>query len=168
MTPIINVYTDGACKGNGSASPVGGWAAVIDDGKRQLRLSGFGGHTTNNRMELQGVIEALQAVEKMDGTAHLFTDSKYVQMGCSTWLTKWKANGWRTSGKKPVKNDDLWKVLDDLMQRLTVVFHWVKGHDGDTMNELADHLASLACGGRDTLRREERVSGDTSLSMQTQ
>lgn len=168
MNSIINVYTDGACKGNGSVSPIGGWAAVIDDGKQQLRLSGYGGHTTNNRMELQAVIEGLQAVEKVDGTIHVYTDSKYVQKGCSEWLTKWKANGWRTSSRTPVKNDDLWKVLDNLVQRLPVVFHWVKGHDGHTMNELADQLACQACGGKEAIRREMRISGDTSLSMQMQ
>src|SRR5690554_1853562 len=124
MNSIIHIYTDGACKGNGNASALGGWAAVIDDGKQQLRLSGHGGHTTSNRMELQAVIEALQVIQTMDGAAHLHTDSKYVQLGCTEWPAKWKANGWRTSARKPVKNDDLWKVLDDLLQGLFVVFHW--------------------------------------------
>jgi len=166
MNSIINAYTDGACLGNGTASTRGGWAAVIDDGEQQLRISGHGGQTTNNRMELQAVIEGLRVSEEIGRRPiHVHTDSKYVQKGCTEWLPKWKANGWRTADRKPVKNADLWNLLDELLRRLSPTFHWVRGHNGHLFNELADTLAGFAASSGEGFR-EVRASGEMSVNMQ--
>lgn len=146
MTSTITIYTDGACKGNGQANAQGGWAAVLDNGKKQLHLSAGVSDTTNQRMELQAAIEGLKAVRKPEATIKLYTDSKYVQKGCEEWMINWKDNGWKAANGKPVKNIDLWQELDSLLEVLTVTFHWVKGHSGNKMNELADFLAVAAVG----------------------
>lgn len=162
MNQIINLYTDGACLGNGTLSTRGGWAAILDNGKQQRRISGHGGQTTSNRMELQAALEGLQAIKKTDKPVHLHTDSNYLKKGCSEWIERWKANGWRTADRKPVKNVDLWELLDKQLRRLSVAFHWVKGHNGHPMNELADKLAGLAARSGEG-SEEMRSGGDMSL-----
>ena len=135
---MIEIYADGACKGNPG---VGGWGAWLayDGNEKEL----FGGEllTTNNRMELTGVIKALEAI-KRPSEVTVFTDSVYVQKGMTEWITGWKSRGWRTADKKPVKNDDLWKALDSIAAPHNVKWQWVKGHAGNTGNERADRLAN--------------------------
>ena len=138
MSGMIKIYTDGACKGNPG---VGGWGAWLVSEGHEKELFGGEAHTTNNRMELLAVIRALQALKRRS-TVQLHTDSKYVQQGISTWIHGWKKNGWRTSDKKPVKNDDLWKQLDELAQQHDIEWLWVKGHAGHNGNEKADELAN--------------------------
>ena len=138
MSGMIKIYTDGACKGNPG---VGGWGAWLVSEGHEKELFGGEAHTTNNRMELLAVIRALQALKRRS-TVQLHTDSKYVQQGISTWIHGWKKNGWRTSDKKPVKNDDLWKQLDELAQQHDIEWLWVKGHAGHNGNETADELAN--------------------------
>ena len=139
---MINIYTDGACKGNPGA---GGWGALIieDDNKNEI----FGGEadTTNNRMEILAVIMALKTVNT-DCVITIFTDSTYVQKGINEWIDKWKINGWRTSNKKEVKNKDLWVQLDNLASQLKVSWMWVKGHSGHPENDRADYLANKGVG----------------------
>ena len=135
---VIEIYTDGACKGNPG---VGGWGALLNGGGKTRELFGGEAHTTNNRMELMAVIRALEALKRRC-SVQLHTDSKYVQQGISAWIHGWKKNGWRTSDKKPVKNDDLWKRLDELAQQHDVQWLWVKGHAGHAGNERADQLAN--------------------------
>ena len=135
---IVNVYTDGACKGNPG---VGGWGVVLSYGNRRRELYGGEPHTTNNRMELTAVIRALEAL-KRQCRVELHTDSKYVQQGISVWIHYWKKRGWKTADKKPVKNADLWRRLDELAQRHEVEWIWVKGHAGHDGNERADELAN--------------------------
>lgn len=134
----VEIYTDGACKGNPGP---GGWGAWISYDGHEKEL--FGGEllTTNNRMELTAVICALEALNQ-SCHARVYTDSVYVQKGISEWIMGWKARNWRTSDKKPVKNDDLWRVLDVLAQQHTVEWVWVKGHAGNVGNERADMLAN--------------------------
>lgn len=138
MSNSIDVYTDGACKGNPG---IGGWGALLRfDGKsREL----FGGEalTTNNRMELTAVIRALEAL-KRHCQVRVHTDSTYVQQGISVWIHNWKKRGWRTSDKKPVKNVDLWQQLDELAQKHDIEWLWVRGHSGHDGNERADELAN--------------------------
>ena len=134
----VEIWTDGACKGNPG---IGGWGALMRTGEHEKAL--FGGEmlTTNNRMELTGVIEALKALTRpCDVVIH--TDSQYVQKGISEWISGWKRRGWITSDKKPVKNADLWKALDELAVKHTVQWKWVRGHAGDPGNERADDLAN--------------------------
>lgn len=149
---LIKVYTDGSCLGNGTENAKGGWAAVIEGAAEQLRLSGYGGQTTNNRMELTAAIEGLKAVDN-NSRVELYTDSKYVQQGCESWLAGWKRNNWRTSSKSPVKNEDLWRALDEQLNRLDVKLFWVRGHNGDPFNELVDRLAVNASHGVSTNQR---------------
>jgi ribonuclease HI len=134
----VVIYTDGACKGNPGP---GGWGAWLRSGGHEREL--FGGEllTTNNRMELTAVIEALRAL-KRPCTVELYTDSQYVRQGITSWITNWKKRGWTTSDRKPVKNADLWRALDTEVARHTVSWHWVKGHAGDPGNEKADALAN--------------------------
>ena len=135
----VTAYTDGACRGNPGP---GGWGAMLRYGENVRELRGGERHTTNNRMELMGAIEALGAL-KEPCRVDLYTDSRYVRDGITRWLPGWRRRGWLTSAKKPVKNRDLWMRLDDLAQRHEVVWHWVKGHAGHPGNERADALANL-------------------------
>jgi ribonuclease HI len=134
----VDIFTDGACKGNPGP---GGWGAILRAGTKEKELWGGEQPTTNNRMELTAVIEALKALTRAS-RVRVHTDSKYVQQGITTWIHGWKKNGWRTSGKEPVKNADLWKALDALVQTHEVSWHWVKGHAGHPENERADQLAN--------------------------
>jgi ribonuclease HI len=135
--PHVIIHTDGACSGNPGP---GGWGAILSFGETEKELKGWEAHTTNNRMELMAAISALEALKK-PCRVDLHTDSKYVQDGISKWIHGWKRNGWKTSDKKPVKNVDLWKRLDESMARHDVKWHWVKGHVGHELNERADQLA---------------------------
>jgi ribonuclease HI len=136
---IVEIYTDGACKGNPG---IGGWGALLKSGGRERELHGGEAHTTNNRMELLAPIRALEAL-KRPCRVRLHTDSQYVQLGISKWIHGWKKNGWRTADKKPVKNADLWRELDELAVQHDIDWVWVKGHAGDAGNERADELANL-------------------------
>jgi ribonuclease HI len=136
---VVNIYTDGACKGNPG---VGGWGALLESGGRVRELYGGETTTTNNRMELMAVIRALEALKKRCNV-RLHTDSQYVQLGISKWIHSWKKNGWRTAEKKPVKNAELWRELDELAARHDIDWIWVKGHAGHDGNERADALANL-------------------------
>jgi ribonuclease HI len=135
----VEIYTDGACRGNPGP---GGWGVVLRYGTVEKELSGGDvGPTTNNRMELTAPIEALGALKRRS-RVELYTDSTYVRTGIMEWVPKWKANGWQTSAKKPVKNEDLWRALDAAVQQHDVRWHWVKGHAGHPENERADQLAN--------------------------
>ena len=134
---MYEIFTDGACSGNPGP---GGWGALICNGGNENELTGGAAETTNNRMELLAAIEALKSLP--DGSAvRLTTDSVYVKDGITTWIKNWKARGWKTAAKKPVKNVDLWQELDSEAQRHSVEWHWVKGHAGHAGNERADELA---------------------------
>ncbi|URK16948.1 ribonuclease HI [Thalassospira sp. GO-4] len=135
----IAIHTDGACIGNPGP---GGWAAQISQGKRVKVFKGGQAEATNNQMELLAAIKALEALKRPLAVT-VFTDSEYVQKGISGWIENWKANGWRTSGRKPVKNVELWKRLDSLCQIHDVAWRWVKGHAGNKGNERVDKLAYL-------------------------
>jgi ribonuclease HI len=139
MNDSVVVYTDGACKGNPGP---GGWGALLRWGDRETELFGGEALTTNNRMELTAVIEALSSIDARCQVA-LYTDSEYVKNGITTWIHNWKQRGWRTADKKPVKNVELWQRLEAEAQRHDVRWHWVRGHDGDPGNERADQLANL-------------------------
>jgi ribonuclease HI len=134
----VVIHTDGACKGNPGP---GGWGALLVSGAHEKELFGGEAHTTNNRMEMTAVIEALGAL-KGPCRVVLYTDSSYVQKGITEWISGWKARGWRTADKKPVKNEDLWRLLDTAAARHRVEWRWVKGHAGDPGNERADALAN--------------------------
>ena len=139
MSDTVEIYTDGACKGNPG---VGGWGALLKYSGRTRELFGGETHTTNNRMELTAVIKALSALNR-PCKVRLHTDSRYVQQGISEWIHDWKKRKWRTADKKPVKNDDLWKLLDELASKHQIEWVWVEGHAGDEGNEHADNLANL-------------------------
>lgn len=134
---IIDIFTDGACSGNPGP---GGWAAILRTHGHERELSGGEWETTNNRMELTAVIRALGAL-KRPSTVRLHTDSRYVLDGASKWLAKWKANGWKTADKKPVKNSELWRALDAAMSDHKISWKWIAGHSGHSENERADTLA---------------------------
>lgn len=136
----VEIFTDGACRGNPGP---GGWGAILRINEHEKLISGAEVETTNNRMELTAAISALQCLKK-PSRVDLTTDSQYVKNGISTWIHNWKRNGWRTADRKPVKNVDLWQVLDELVQRHEVHWHWIKGHSGHPENELADELARKA------------------------
>ena len=136
--PHVTIYTDGACKGNPG---LGGWGAVLRSGGKEKHLCGGEKNTTNNRMEMTAVIEALLAL-KSSCTIDLFTDSQYVNRGVNEWLPNWKKANWKTASKAPVKNVDLWQKLDNLLGEHDIHWHWVKGHSGDPGNDLADELAN--------------------------
>ena len=138
MKHAVEIYTDGACRGNPGP---GGWGALLRYGGVDKQLHGGELLTTNNRMELKAVIEALSALSKPCKVT-LTSDSTYVLKGISEWLPNWKKRGWRTAGKKPVKNEDLWKILDDLAEMHNIEWQWVKGHSGHIENELVDQLAN--------------------------
>tara|TARA_B100000029_G_scaffold483869_1_gene535469 strand:+ start:193 stop:624 length:432 start_codon:yes stop_codon:yes gene_type:complete len=135
---MINIYTDGACSGNPG---IGGWGVVIIfDDKKIVSLNGGNKNTTNNRMELTAAIEALKFFKEKNNL-NIFTDSKYVKEGIENWILNWKKNGWKTSTKKEVKNKELWIRLDNEINKHSIKWHWVKGHDGNKFNEQADLLA---------------------------
>jgi ribonuclease HI len=140
---VVDIYTDGACRGNPGP---GGWAAVLSTGEREKEISGAQLQTTNNRMELQAVIEALQAL-KRPVQVRLYTDSQYVRRGILEWLPQWKARGWKTADRKPVKNQDLWQLLETAAARHRIEWHWVPGHAGIPGNERCDALANAAIDG---------------------
>ena len=137
MNPHVIIFTDGACRGNPGP---GGWGAILMFGEKKKEIWGGEPATTNNRMELMAAIEALTALTR-PCRVDLHTDSQYVQKGISEWLPGWKARGWRTAAKEPVKNADLWQRLDAARLRHDVSWRWVRGHNGHEMNERADFLA---------------------------
>lgn len=134
----VEIYTDGACKGNPG---IGGWGALLVAGPHEKELFGGERETTNNRMELQAVIEALNALSRPCDVI-LHTDSQYVQKGITEWIHGWKARGWKTASKSPVKNADLWQALDAAQARHRIEWRWVRGHSGHDGNERADMLAN--------------------------
>jgi ribonuclease HI len=136
----VEIYTDGACRGNPGP---GGWGATLEMGEHFRELSGAESMTTNNRMELTAVISALEAL-KRPVPVKLYTDSEYVRRGITEWLKSWKARGWKTADKKPVKNQDLWERLDAVAAQHQIEWHWVKGHSGVPGNERVDRLANAA------------------------
>ena len=140
----VEVFTDGACRGNPGP---GGWGVVLKSGTHVKELHGGEPATTNNRMELTAAIEALAALKRHCRVA-LYTDSTYVRSGITEWLPAWRARGWRTAGRKPVKNQDLWQALAAQAERHEVSWHWVKGHSGHPENERADELANLGLDAR--------------------
>jgi ribonuclease HI len=134
---VIDIFTDGACSGNPGP---GGWGVILRSGGHEKELSGGEKATTNNRMELTAVIEGLKAL-KNGSPVTIHTDSRYVMDGASKWILNWKKKGWKTADKKPVKNEDLWRALDDAMTRHQISWIWVAGHSGHPENERADQLA---------------------------
>ena len=134
----VDIYTDGACRGNPGP---GGWGALLIHNDVKKTIYGGEKDTTNNRMEMTAVIEALKLI-KSDCEISLYTDSKYVMDGVNKWLSGWKQKGWKTSNKKPVKNQDLWESIDECITKHNIEWHWVKGHTGNPGNELADELAN--------------------------
>ncbi|MGO9852592.1 MAG: ribonuclease HI [Steroidobacteraceae bacterium] len=143
---MVEIYTDGACRGNPGP---GGWAALLIRGAHEKELHGAEAETTNNRMELTAVIRALEAL-KRPVAARVYTDSEYVRRGITEWIAAWKARGWRTADKKPVKNQDLWQRLEEVSAQHRIEWHWVPGHAGVPGNERVDRLANEAI---DTLQR---------------
>lgn len=138
--PTVMIFTDGACSGNPGP---GGWGALLRYGEAEKELAGFEPDTTNNRMELMGAIQALEAL-KRPATVILHTDSRYLKDGITLWLANWQAQGWKTSQRKPVKNVDLWQRLSDAVQKHDIQWVWVRGHNGHAENERADQLARQA------------------------
>ena len=138
MTPKVLIYTDGACRGNPGP---GGWGAILISNGREKELCGGEPATTNNRMELMAAIQALEALNK-PCKVELHTDSTYVKNGVTQWIHGWKARGWKTADRSPVKNEDLWKRIDQARARHEVDWRWVKGHAGHELNERADVLAN--------------------------
>jgi ribonuclease HI len=137
---VIEIYTDGACRGNPGP---GGWAALLQKGEHEKEISGAEALTTNNRMELTAVIRALESLKK-PVEARVYTDSQYVRRGITEWLTAWKARGWRTADRKPVKNQDLWEQLEAVSAGHRIDWRWVPGHAGVPGNERVDRLANEA------------------------
>ncbi|MFK7860546.1 MAG: ribonuclease HI [Granulosicoccus sp.] len=135
---MIEIFTDGACRGNPG---LGGWGALLRSGAHEKELWGGEAHTTNNRMEMTAVIKSLEALKKPSQVV-LTTDSQYVRKGITEWIDGWKKRGWKTASKQPVKNVDLWKEIDALAAKHTVEWRWVKGHSGHAENERVDHLAN--------------------------
>ena len=146
MTQSVEIYSDGACKGNPGP---GGWGVLLRYGKHEKQLYGGERETTNNRMELMAVIEGLQRL-KRSSRVRVITDSQYVKNGITQWIHNWKRNGWKTAARQPVKNADLWQLLDREVAKHQVEWQWVKGHAGHPENELADRLANK---GIEELRR---------------
>ncbi|WP_078120247.1 ribonuclease HI [Thiosocius teredinicola] len=138
MSDRVELFTDGACKGNPGP---GGWGAILRFSGKEKELFGGEAETTNNRMELTAVIKGLEALKRRC-PVDITTDSQYVKNGITQWIHNWKRNGWRTAAKKPVKNEDLWKQLEQAVNEHDVTWHWVKGHAGHPENERADELAN--------------------------
>ena len=139
-TPAVEIYTDGACSGNPGP---GGWGAYLIYGDKNKKISGFEKSTTNNRMEISAVIEALRNL-KTPCKINLYTDSKYVMQGITEWIKNWQRNNWKNSSNKPVKNTDLWQILLAETARHDITWHWVKGHSDNVGNNIADELATSA------------------------
>ncbi len=139
MSSQVEMFTDGACRGNPG---IGGWGVLLRSRDKEKTLHGGEAHTTNNRMELTAVIKGLEALSKSCEII-ITSDSKYVLLGVTEWMENWKKRGWKTAGKKPVQNVDLWQQLDLLTQSHTIQWKWVKGHSGHPENEIADELANL-------------------------
>jgi len=137
MADTVIIHTDGACSGNPGP---GGWGAILQFGQHRKELKGGAPLTTNNKMELTAAIEALNALTR-PCKVEIHTDSQYVKNGVQGWIHGWKRNGWKTADKKPVKNVELWQALDEATKRHDISWHWVKGHNGDELNERADELA---------------------------
>ena len=144
MTERVDIYSDGACKGNPGP---GGWGALLRFGENEKELCGGEPNTTNNRMELMAVIQALEAL-KRPCQVRVTTDSQYVKRGVTEWMSRWKRNGWRTADRKPVKNRDLWERMDAALSQHALEWKWVKGHAGHAENERADQLANRGIPGR--------------------
>lgn len=140
MNKIV-IYTDGGCRGNPG---IGGWGVWLRYGDHDKKLKGGERNTTNNRMELMAAIKALEVIKSSTIDIDLYTDSKYVMSGINEWIKGWKLRGWKTANKKPVKNVDLWKKLDEVNAKHNVHWYWVKGHSGDIGNDMADELANQA------------------------
>ena len=140
MSDRVEIFTDGACRGNPGP---GGWAALLRTGDNEKLVSGAARETTNNRMELQAAIEGLSLLTR-PCQVQLTTDSEYLRKGVNEWMPNWKRNGWRTAQKKPVKNRDLWEALDELVNQHAVQWFWVKGHSGHPENERVDLAANVA------------------------
>ena len=144
MENTLTIYTDGGCSGNPGP---GGWGCVIIDGGNLTKISGGEERSTNNRMELTAAIAALDAAYKnsewRERKIEVYSDSQYVKNGITSWIKKWKSNGWRTAAKKPVLNQDLWRELDELYGRLNIDWKWVKGHAGVEYNEICDQLCKM-------------------------
>ena len=140
MTEAWVIYTDGSCRCNPGP---GGWGAIMCHNGETIELSGAESHTTNNRMELTATVKALDALPQFSHVS-VYTDSKYVKNGITTWIMNWKRNGWKTSNGKQVRNQDLWLALENSTQQHVVNWHWVKGHSGNSGNERADELANRA------------------------
>jgi ribonuclease HI len=137
---VIEIYTDGACSGNPGP---GGWGAVLLCDNHKKEISGSQAEATNNQMELMAIIKALEAIKKPSEII-IYTDSVYAKDGITKWIVNWKKNGWRTANKRPVKNMELWQELDSLVPNHQITWKWVKGHNGNKYNELADLLATSA------------------------
>tara|TARA_B100000945_G_scaffold63289_1_gene47278 strand:+ start:6213 stop:6659 length:447 start_codon:yes stop_codon:yes gene_type:complete len=140
LEKILNIYTDGACKGNPG---IGGWGAILKYGNTEKEIKGFSKETTNNIMELTAVIKALESLSRSCNII-ITTDSNYVKNGITDWINNWKKNGWKTAKKQPVKNKDLWVSLDKLVAKHNITWKWIKGHSGHPENERADQLANEA------------------------
>ena len=137
---MIKIYTDGSCLGNPGN---GGWAAIIIDDKKKIQIKGSKKDTTNNQMELLAPIKALKKIPK-GSNVQIFTDSKYVKSGITEWIHNWKKNGWKTAGKQPVKNKDLWTQLDQMTNEFQIKWSWLKGHSTDVLNNEVDLIAREA------------------------
>ncbi|MCG6862744.1 MAG: ribonuclease HI [Chromatiaceae bacterium] len=144
MSETVEIFSDGACKGNPGP---GGWGALLRYGSHEKELWGGELSTTNNRMELMAVIQALEYL-KRPCRVRITTDSQYVKQGVTAWMGRWKRNGWRTADRKPVKNRDLWERLDQAVSRHELQWHWVRGHTGHAENERADRLANRGIPGK--------------------
>lgn len=138
MTAKVEIFTDGACRGNPGP---GGWGVLLRYNGHEKELYGAEQETTNNRMELMAAIKGLEALTRVC-KVEVTTDSQYVRKGITEWMHNWKKNGWKTANKKPVKNKDLWQELDNILQSHEIIWHWVKGHSGHPENERADELAN--------------------------
>ncbi len=159
MSGAVEIHTDGACSGNPGP---GGWGVVLRFGKRTRELSGGEPDTTNNRMELTAAIEALDALRR-PVAVRLHTDSTYVMDGITRWILRWKANGWKTAGRKPVKNADLWRRLDAALAAHHVEWRWVKGHSGHPGNERADALARRGMARFIAAKEKREASGEPAV-----
>jgi len=152
LAKIVEIFTDGACRGNPGP---GGWGALLRYDGKEKQLRGSEADTTNNRMELTAAIKALEALNR-PSKVKLITDSEYLRKGITEWITNWRKSDWKTANKTPVKNKDLWKYLDELVQKHTIEWCWVKGHSGHAENDLVDTLANRAIDELKARQKENR------------